>query len=49
MAYRFIHISFEGRDKSHDFTDVYILFVYLCAVKSVFGGYIHATTMHKYT
>ena len=50
MAYRFIHISLEGRDKSHDFTDVYTLFVYLCAVKSVFGGTFMrqpCTSIHK--
>ena len=50
MAHRFLHISFEGRDKSHDFTDVYTLFVYLCAVKSVFWGMFMrqpCTSIHK--
>ena len=50
MAHRFLHISLEGRDKSHNFTDVYTLFVYLCAVKSVFWGMFMrqpCTSIHK--
>ena len=50
MAHRFLHISLEGCDKSHNFTDVYTLFVYLCAVKSVFGGTFMrqpCTSIHK--